>query len=392
MNDIGTGLKKSDKAEAKLDSWAAECLFGSIYLVLHLCEEEKQLAFYKELYDEKGAKQLPIRFFKGFKLALVALLHRIVIQVIETPESVGIRRSEKIDWTYLFGLSERRSIHKLPNLSAQGVLITNLLAFRKKILESKDWNILRAETQGLRDYLHSFQEIFLSCYVGKLDKSDDVLDAERALKTKLPELILIFLNDENNLRIAFKEMYRLNPFTPHLEQYKRPLERKETQIDSDPLQMFGNSRESFMETNDKARIFLGGFEFANLSLWRLALGETLFAKFGDIFEIIQKASSWRLFNGAFDKLNDNIVSEFEKSNRTDETDLMLTKKVPNALSHKLIVPLEKPKAVQTELSDILNHRPAKAIGFEGSNGASQFCTVLLGLVYQHKLGIMHEKV
>jgi Holliday junction resolvase-like predicted endonuclease len=385
-------LKKSDKSEVKLDSWAAECLFGSIYLVSHLCEGEKQLAFYRQFYDEPKAKQLPITFFEGFKLALIALLHRIVIQVIETPESIGIRRSEKIDWTYLFGLSETRSIHKLPNLSAQGILITNLLSFRKKILESKDWNILRAETEGFRDYLHSFQEIFLSCYIGRLDKSDDVLNPESALKTKLPELILIFLNDENNLRIAFKEMYRLNPPTMQLEQHKRPLERKETQIDTDPLQMFRHSRRSFMETTDRARIFLRGFKFANMSLWQVALGETEFAKFGDIFDVISKCSSWGQFSEAFDKLNDSIVSEFEKSNRTNETDLVLTKKVPNALSHKLIVPLEKPTAVQTQLADVLNHRPAKVIGFEGSNGASQFCTVLLGLVYQHKLGFMHEKV
>jgi len=384
-------LKKSNKAESKIHSWAAECLFGSVYLLSHLCDVEKQLAFFRQFYGEEEAKKLPNRFFEGFKFALIALLHRIVTQIIETPESISIRRSEKIDWTYLFGLNETRTIHKLPNLSAQGVLIANLLIFRKKILESRDWNTLRAETEGLRDYLHPFQEIFLSCYVGRLDESDEVLDPESALKTKLPELLLIFLNDENNLRLAFKEMYRLNPPTLRLEQYKFPLERKETRMNEDFLQMLRNSRRSFLETAASADLFLEGFKFANIALWQLALGEVEFRKFNELFEIIQKATSWVRFDKTFDGLNNSIVSEFEKRNKTNETNLVRAKKVPNALRLKLIVPLEKPKKVQIQLSDVLNHRPAKVIGFEGSNGASQFCTVLLGLVYQHKLGIMREK-
>jgi hypothetical protein len=389
-------LKKNDEAAVKLDSWAAECLFGSIYLLLRLSDEEKQLTFFRQFYREPEAKKLPIKFFEGYKLALIALLHRIVIQAIEAPESICIRRSEKIDWTYHFGLNETRTIHKLPNRSAQGVLVTNLLFFRKKILESKNWGALRVETESLRDYLYPFQEIFLSCYIGRMDKSDKVLDPECALNTKLPELLLIFLNDEKVLRLAFEEMYRLHPPTLRLEQYKTPLEPKQTHVDEDPMQMlrkemFRHSRSSFLEKSARVERFLDGFKFANIALWKLALGEIEFGKFSEQFGVIQKATSWLTFDKAFDTLNNDIVSEFEKKNKTNEINLVLTKKVPNVLRHKLIVPLEKPKAVQTQLSDVLNHRPAKVIGFEGSNGASQFCTVLLGLVYQHKLGIMKEK-
>lgn len=383
--------KRPEEAEVKLDSWGAECLFGSMYLLLHLFESEKLLVFFKQFGREAEAKELPAKFLEGFKLALLALLHQMVIQAIETPEIIGIERSEKIDWTYLFGLNEARTIHKLPNLSAQGILITNLLTFRKKILESKDWNILWSETEGLRDYLDPFREIFLSCYVGKREKSNEALDPESALKTKLPELVLIFLNDERNLSRAFSDMYRLHPPSLRLEQYEMPLQRKETELDEDPLQMLRHSRRSLLETTARSRVFLEGYKFANLALWRLALGKPEFAKSSDISKVIQKVNSWASLDRAFDRLNDGIVSKFEESNKSNETNLILTKKVPSALSHKLIVPIEKPKALQPWLSDVLNHRPAKVVGFEGSNGASQFCTVLLGLVYKHKLRIMHEK-
>jgi hypothetical protein len=388
-------LKNSDKAEVKLDSWAAECLFGSTYLLLYLCEQEKQLKFYKEFYIKEKNNRLPRKFFEGFKLALTMLLHRIASQITESPESIGVRRSKKIDSAYHFGSDEKSTIRKLPNLSVQGILVTNLLTFRKKILESRNWHDLWQATESLRDFLHPFQEIFLSCYVGKIDQSDQCLGPENALKTKLPELILVFMTDENNLRLAFKEMYRLQPQAKTLEQYRITLEPKQTQADEDPFRFLHEdvlkSRESYFEVADKAGMFIEGFKFANTSLWQLALGDNEFNSFADLFSGIKKAKSWTVFDEAFDKLNGSVVSHFEKKNRTNETNLILIKKVPNDLRHKLIVPLEKPRAVQTQLSDVFNHRPAKVIGFEGSNGASQFCTVLLGLVYQNRVGIMKEK-
>lgn len=388
-------MKKSDRVEVKLDSWAAECLFGSTYLLLSLCEGERQLTFYRQFYGEKKNKKLPTKFFAGFKLALTALLHRIVSQIIEAPESIGVRRSEKIDWAYHFGSEQKSTIHKLPNFSAQGVLVTNLLTFRKRILESKNWNTLWEATESLRDFLHPFQEIFLSCYVGKIDQSDETLSPENALKTKLTEVILVFMNDENNLRLAFKEMFRLHPQTNRLEQYKISLEPKESKTDDNPLQFLHEkvlkSRVSFFEAADKTGIFYEGFKFANISLWQLALGDKEFAAFVDLFRGIQKTKSWTAFDEAFNELNRGIVSQFEKKNRTNETNLVLVKKVPGELNRKLIVPLEKKKKVPMQLPDVLKHRPAKVVCFEGSNGAAQFCTVLLGLVYQHKLGIMKEK-
>jgi hypothetical protein len=219
-------LGKPDKAEVKLNSWEAECLFGSTYLLLSLCESQKQLRFYRQFYGEEKAKNLPNNRFEGFKLATIALLHRIITQVIEAPGSIGIRRSERIDWTYSFGLDKKRTIHELPNASAQGILVENLLTFRKKILESKDWDTLWASTEPLRGFLHPVQEIFLSCYSGRIDKSKDALSPENALRTKLPELILIFMNDEKFLGIAFKEMCRRQPQPVRLEQYKTPIEPK----------------------------------------------------------------------------------------------------------------------------------------------------------------------
>lgn len=379
-----------------LDSWAAECLFGSTYLLLSLCDKERQLTFYRQCYIKEKAEKLPTQIFEGFKLALTTLLHRIVSQVIDAPESIGVRHSKKIDWAYHFGSYEKSSIHKLPNFSAQGILVTSLLTFRKRILESKNWNNLWESTESLRDFLHSFQEIFLSCYVGKIDESDEDIGPESALKTKLPEVILIFMNDENNLRLAFKEMYRLNPQTKRLEHYKITLEPKQPQTDEDPFKflhekIFLKAHGSFFEASDKEGIFLQGFKFANISLWQLALGDKKFETYLDFFKEVKEANTWTAFEEAFEKLNEGIVSQFEKRNRTNKTDLVLAKRVPGELSHKLIVPIEKSKAVRTDLSHVLNHRPAKVISFEGSNGAAQFCTVLLGLVYQHKVGIMKEK-
>jgi hypothetical protein len=393
-------LKKSDKIEAKLDSWAAECLFGSTYLLLSLCEGERQLTFYRQFYSEEKDKKLPTRFFEGFKLALTALLHRIVSQVIEAPGSIGIRRSERIEWTYSFGLDEKRTIHELPNACAQGILVENLLTFRKRILESKDWESLWVSIEPLRDFLHSVQEIFLSCYVGRIDKSNDVLSPENALGTKLPELILIFMNDEKFLQIAFKEMYRRHPQAVRLEQYKTPLEPKPTQAeeaqeDEDPLQVLRKEiflkRAGFFEAADKASIFFEGYKFANLSLWQFALGEKEFVKSTEIFRGVQKVETWTAFDEQFDIINQDVVSQFESTNRSNETDLVLTKKVLGEIKHKLIVPIRNSKTLQSKLADALDHRPAKVIGFEGSNGVSQFCTVLLGLVTQHRLGMMHEK-
>jgi hypothetical protein len=388
-------MKKTGKAQIKLESLAAEFLFGSTFLLLYLCEGKKQLAFYNWFYSKENEGKLPTQFFEGFKLALTALLHRLVSQTIDFPESIGVRRSKKIDWAYHFGSGDRSTIHKLPNLSAQGILITNLLTFRKKILESKNWNSLWEVTESLRDFLHPFQEIFLSCYSGKIDQSDEDLSPENALKTKLPALILIFMNDENNLRLAFNEMYRLNPPFARLEHYRMPLEPEESKVNENPLQFLHEkilkSRGSFFEAADKAGIFLEGFKFANISLWQLALEDNEFANSTNLFRDIQTAKSWTAFDETFEKLNSEIVSQFEKTNRTNETNLILAKKVPADLSHKLIVPLEKTKIRQMKMSDVLNHRPAKVISFEGANGVSQFCTVLLGLVYQHKLGIMKER-
>jgi hypothetical protein len=388
-------MKETEKTKIILESLAAEYLFGSTFLLLYLCEAKKQLAFYKSFYGKEKAQNLPTQFFEGFKLALVALLHRVVSQAIEAPESIGVRRSKKIDWAYHFGSEGQSTIHKLPNLSAQGILITNLLTFRKKILESKNWDSLWEATESLRDFFYPFQEIFLSCYCGKIQKSDEDLNPENALRTKLPALILIFMNDERNLHLAFNEMYRLNPSHAPLERYKTRLESKEVRTNEDPLQFLKEdvleSRGSFFENVDIAGIFLEGFKFANISLWRLVLGDHDFGKSITLFRDVETAESWTAFVEAFDKLNEEIVSLFERANRTNETDLIFVKKVPTDLSRKLIVPLEKTKARRIEISDVLNHRPAKVISFEGSNGVSQFCTVLLGLVNQHRRGIMKEK-
>lgn len=387
-------MNKPNSVEDKLNSWAAECLFGSTYLLLSLCDRERQLKFYREFYYKDG--KLPTHFFHGFKLAFATLLYNIARQTIQAPEIIGVRKSKKIDWAYHFGSNEKSSLHKLPNSSAQGVLVTNLLTFRKKILESKNWDSFWKTIESLQDFLYPFQEIFLSCYVGEIDQSDEVASPENALKTKLPEVILIFMNDANILRLAFNEMYRIHPQTKRLDQYKIPLDPKRSQTDEDSFDFFHEilhkSRAKYLETSDKGAIFLEGFKFANISLWKQALEENEFANSIHLFKEIQKSTSWTAFDEAFDKINSNVVSQFEKKNKTNKTNLVLVKKIPNSLIHKLVVPIEKPKSVKKQLSDVLNHRPAKVISYEGSNGASQFCTVLLGLVYEHKLGIMKEKV
>lgn len=387
-------MKQRSKAELWLDSRSAEWLFGSTNMLISLCEKQAQLEFFRQLYGRQEAEELPNQLFAGFKLAFIALLHRIITQVINAPQSLGIRRSEKMDTAYFFGANER-SIHQLPNLSSQGIFVENMLIFRKKILESKEWNTFWMETEALRDHLNKIMAVFLSCYIGKIADSKEALSPEDALKTKLPEVLLIFMNDENKLELAFKEMYRLNPASVRLEQHKMPLERKEAETNEDPFQMLNelllNSRQSFMEVSARVELFLEGFKFANVALWKLALGEQEFGKQLEQFGAIQGATSWSEFDEAFEKLNAGIVSEFEEKKSSKQVSLVLAKKVPIALRRQLIVPLEKQKAIQVKLSDVFDHRPAKVVGFEGSNGAMQFCTVLFGLVYQHSLKFMQEK-
>ncbi len=369
-------------------SWMAERLFSCLYLLLHLCDIEKQTICFEEYYCKTKNNKLPKKFLNGYTFALNALLHTIITEFIREPGSISLRRSEKIDWAYLFG-DETKTIHKLSHLSAQGILIKNLLFFRKKILEAKNWNKLKSEVYGLQDFLNPLQEIFLSCYVGKQKGSKQYMDPETALTTKFPGVLLVFLNDEKNLEIAFREMYRQHKPTLTLKKLKQPLEVKSEQM-SDRLEMF--HRSSQLDETAKAEVFLDGFKFANISLWRLVLGKIEFSKHEEIFRELQKVESWSEFDNVFEKINDNIVFEFEEKNKTNQIHLLLPKKVPSNLRHKLIVPIHKPKSVQTQLSDIFHNRPAKIIGYEGGNGATQFCTLLKGLACLQIIEKMHEKV
>jgi Holliday junction resolvase-like predicted endonuclease len=384
-------LKKLDPVNITIDSWAAECLFGSTYLLLSLSEKDRQVKLNEQINQEK-TEQLPLYIFEGYKLAIIVLLHRIINQVIDSPETIGLRRSKKIDCAYQFGTEDKSCIHNLPNGSSQGILVKNLLFFRKKILKTKDWNELWSSVECLRDFLNPMKEIFLSSFTGKVNQSDSTLEPEEALLRKLPELILIFMNDEKLIHLAFNEMYRLQPATKRLEQFKRPIKPKGTTNDLFDLlnKEISQGTLNFMDKADKAGKFLAGYKFANISLWHLSLGEQLWDN-TEIFKGEKNATTWSEFCAAFDEINGSVVSNFEKNNCSNETKLVLLKKVPKELRHQLISPIVKQKRQGTSLSEALNHRPGKIISFDGSNGASQFCTVLSGLVYQNQLKIRSEK-
>jgi len=381
-------LKVNRKSERILKSWMAERLFGSLYLLLHLCDIEKQTIFLEEYYSKTKNNKLPEKILNGYKFALNALLHTIITVFIQEPGCISLRRSQKIDWDYLFG-DETKSIHKLSHLSAQGILIKNLLFFRRKILKTKNWNELKSEVYGLQDFLIPLREIFLSCYSGKQKGSKQSMDPETALATKLPGVLLVFLNDGKNLEISFKEMYRQHKPTLTLKKLKQPLDFK-GEGPSDGLFMF--HRSSQLDEIAKAEVFLEGFKFANISLWRLVLGKNEFSRNKEIFRELQKVESWSEFDDVFEKINDNIVFDYEEKAKTKQIHMFLPKKVPSNLRHKLIIPINKPKSVQTQLSDVFHNRPAKIIGYEGGNGTTQFCTLLKGFACLQIIEKMPEKI
>jgi Holliday junction resolvase-like predicted endonuclease len=297
---------------------------------------------------------------------------------IQDPELIGIRGSEKIDWAYSYGSDDKSSIHKLPNRTTQGIFVKNLLSFRRSILESKNWPELRTEAETLRDFLLPLKEIFLCCYKGVL-KNGKIVEVDETLKVKIPGILLIFLNDENNLAKAFSEMYRTQKSGRiRLEDFAYDL--------ADQLS------ETFNENAlMKNQVLFSGFRFANLALWYYVLGDTIFNKYIEIFHKLKEAPDWKEFDLLFEKINDQIIFGFEKEHQSNFIDFTIEVKIPRALRVKLTVPIEKTKATRILLEEVLNHRPAKAVSFEGPAGFTNFQTVLLGLIGRQMIKELKEK-
>ncbi|MEM3458939.1 MAG: hypothetical protein QXN36_08680 [Candidatus Bathyarchaeia archaeon] len=370
--------KNRKKANIMAEDLGSKFLFGSVYLLEFLSAPDRNWQIYKKL-NELYPKEPPPELIDGYKFALIALLHSIIIQVIQSPELLGIRRNEKINWAFYFGKGDRSKVHKLVDESPQGILISNLLAFRKRILKSRDWQTLKRELYSLMDFMRLFKVIFLNCYAGLNENTEEIIDPENALRMKLPGTLLIFINDERNLRHSFFDMYRFHSGKLKLEHFRRPLES------------YLDFPESPLETIMKNKNFFAGFKFAVIVLWYAVLKEDFMDKI-DLFTRIKDAQTWRDFDSLFELLNDNIVGPFEEKTQANAIILFKTKAIPKTLNSRLIVPLEKPKKHYPLLADVFNHRPARVVSYEGSNGALNFCTVLLGLISQRELGLMKEKV
>lgn len=371
------------KGEEKLKTLGIEFLFGSVVLLRLLSQFENHLVLYRKIYDRHGASEIPSDFLEGFEFAVTAILHRIIIDCIESPDLVGVRQNETVLQAYMYGNSEARSIRKLPDRSSHGILLSNLLAIRQAVLKAKSWDVLKSEFVRIIEYIEWFEAIFSSCYTAFSEEDEgQSFDPNDALATKLPSVLLIFLNDADKLTRAFVDMYRFS----RIGRSRLDLRRFTRTLGTDPFE-----REIGLETMMKNRSFFEGFKFANIILWYNVLGDDLFTEKQSVFQKIRETVDWKEFDEFFGVLRDDIILPLEEKKKAKSFYLSKTKEVPTTLSKRLIAPLTMPRRRQLTLGDIFYHLPARVVSYEGSNGAMNFTVALMGLVHAHIIGFMKDK-
>lgn len=371
------------KGEEMLKTLGIEYLFGSVALLRILSQLEKHVVLYRKIFDLQDASEISSNLLEGFKFAVIAVLHRIIIGCIESPELVGVRRSDTISQAHMYGNGKARSIRRLPDRSSHGILLSNLLAIRRAVLKAKSWDTLKSVFVRILEFSSWFDAIFASCYTGFSEEDEGKpFDPNNVLASKLPSVLLIFLNDADKLTRAFIDMYRYS----RTERSHLDLRRFTRTLGTDPFE-----HEIGLDTMMKDRAFLEGFKFANLVLWYNVLGGELFWRKQSIFQRIRETVSWKEFDEFFRVLRDDIVLPLEEKKNLKSFYLSQIKKVPPTLRKRLITPLTTSKRRQLTLDDIFYYLPARVGSHEGSNGAMNFTIVLMGLVHAHIIGFMEDK-
>lgn len=357
--------------------------YGSIELLKILQNFKEKLLFRQGSSDEDNeAEQRANDVFQGYKFSILSILHIVIDQFVMYPNDIGIKQDEFILNAYNWGDYFDGSIHNLPRDSPHGIFLSNLLFLRKKIISSNDWSQIKVELYDLIDFLLKIENIILHNYVGKKRGHDQIIESTELISSKLPSVLLIFMNDSKKLSRAYYEMYR----TPKKSKNKINLKKYTVKYGINP---FDSKFE--LDEIDKHNLFLTGFTIVNYFLWKNILSEEMFEENKDIFNNLLQAKNWDEYDLLFGSINENVCIKLEKNDPLSEYYYSQVKEISNEFTRSLISPLNEVVFSKTnDLKSILHYRPISYVNYD-SSGALNFISVLLGLVHAQKISYMKEK-
>ena len=356
--------------------------YGSIELLKLLRNFDESSPSRNSSDEENEAEKRVDEVFQGYKFSILSILHIVIDQFVMYPNDIGIKQDEFILNAYNWGDYFDGSIHNLPRDSSHGIFLSNLLFLRKKIISSEDWSQIKAELYDLIDFLLNIEKIIIHNYVGKKRGEDAIIDSSELILSKLPSVLLIFMNDSKKLSLSYFDMYR----TPKKSNKKINLKKYTVKYGVNPFDL-----KFELDEIDKHNMFLTGFKIVNHFLWNNILNEEIFEENKDIFNKLLQAKNWNEYDRLFGALNDNVCIKLEKNDPLSDYYFSQLKEISNEYTRSLISPLNEVNfSKSNDLKSILHYRPISYINYDAC-GAFNFISVLLGLVHAQKITFMKEK-
>ena len=350
---------------------------GSIQVLKILNEINK----FEEFIEFNFSIKLQDRLLLGYKLGLLVALHRIIEHFVDSPEDIGISSDEVITNAFHWGSFKDSNIRSLPNVTPHGILINNLLGYRNKIISAKNWNVLKQELFYVIDYIEKLESVIIKFYVGKNDKSN-VISPVILMKSKLPQVLLIFFNDSNKLFISYNELIRSFNYSDDID--LRDFNRN---LGANPFDI-----EDPFDKLDKHKIFLNGYKLANLYLWNKVLGNIKFKQYWNIFHKIFLSQSWDDFDSIFGIINENIVKKLKEKDEYVNYYFKKNGRIQKDIIQNIISPYFGLNITnEDKLKALLLFRPIQYINYDVM-GAMNFIVVLNGLIFNYLKEKINEKI